>query len=131
VLSELKEWKKEQAEKGKILGSMFNKENLVCCRIDGTPLSSSLLQKKFKKILKDAGLPDIRFHDLRHSNATLLLKNHVPAKIASEMLGHSNISTTLDIYSHVQTDMQKEAVNVVNNMLNIEKNKLEKNKPSC
>ena len=55
----------------------------------------------------------IRFHDLRHTNATLMLRNSVPAKIVSAMLGHSSVGITLDVYSHVMTEMQEGAVEVV------------------
>ena len=59
--------------------------------------------------MKHNNLLHIRLHDLRHSNATLMLKYGVPAKIASQRLGHSNIGITLDLYSHVLSDMQKDA----------------------
>lgn len=60
-------------------------------------------------MLRQAGLPDIRFHDLRHTCATLLLAQGVHPKIISERLGHSTVTMTLDTYSHVLPDMQKEA----------------------
>lgn len=72
-------------------------------------MTACSLNKAFKRILKKTGLPHIRFHDLRHTNATLLLKNKIPAKIVSERLGHSNIAITLDLYSHVSNEMQGEA----------------------
>ena len=81
------------------------------------PLTSASLNHRFKDILKDNGLPDIRFHDLRHTNATLMLKNSIPAKIVSSMLGHSTIAITLDTYSHVITEMQQQAVDVVEKLL--------------
>ena len=56
------------------------------------------------------GLPHMRFHDLRHSAATLLLSMGVPMKVVQELLGHSNISITMDTYSHVLPSMQKEAI---------------------
>lgn len=56
---------------------------------------------RFKPLLKHAGLPQIRFHDLRHTCATLLLSKNVNPKVVSEMLGHANIAITLDTYSHV------------------------------
>jgi len=59
--------------------------------------------------LEKAGLPLLRFHDLRHTAATLLLKQKIHPKIVSEMLGHSTISMTLDTYSHVLPDMQRDA----------------------
>ena len=59
------------------------------------------MPRHFKPLLRRTGLPDIRFHDLRHTCATLLLTRGVHPKIVSEMLGHSSVSITLDIYSHV------------------------------
>ena len=72
---------------------------------------------EFKKLLKTADLPDIRFHDLRHSAATLLLGLGVHAKVVQEMLGHTQISMTMDIYSHVLPSMQQDAVSKLNNLL--------------
>jgi integrase len=66
---------------------------------------------------KKAGLPDIRFHDLRHGAATLLLSLGVHAKVVQEMLGHTQISMTMDIYSHVLPSMQQDAVNRLNELL--------------
>jgi integrase len=70
-----------------------------------------------KSLLKKAGLPDIRFHDLRHSSATMLLSMQVHPKIVQEILGHSQINITLDIYSHVLPTMQEEAMGKVNEVL--------------
>jgi integrase len=66
---------------------------------------SNLRNRSFKPLLKRSGLPQIRFHDLRHTCATLLLSKNVNPKVVSEMLGHSSISITLDIYSHLLPDM--------------------------
>jgi len=63
-----------------------------------------------KAFLKQAGLPDVRFHDLRHSSAALLLSLGVYPKVVQEILGHSQISMTLDIYSHVLPSMHQEAM---------------------
>ena len=60
-------------------------------------------------MLKRVGLPHIRFHDLRHTAATLLLMQGIHPKIVSEMLGHSTVSMTLDTYSHVLPDIQRDA----------------------
>jgi integrase len=68
-------------------------------------------------LLVKAGLPAIRFHDLRHTAATLLLLRGIHPKVVSEMLGHSTISMTLDIYSHVLPDMQRDAVDALNHLL--------------
>ncbi len=72
---------------------------------------------EFKKLLKKADLPDIRFHDLRHSAATLLLSLGVHPKVVQELLGHTQISMTMDIYSHVLPSLQQDAVNKLNNLL--------------
>ena len=71
----------------------------------------------FKKLLKQGGLPNIRFHDLRHSAATILLSLSIHPKVVQEMLGHSQISITMDIYSHVLPTMQKEAISKLNDVL--------------
>ena len=71
---------------------------------------SNFLQRSFYPLLERAGLPRIRFHDLRHSAATLLLGLGIHPKIVSEMLGYSQIAITLDLYSHVTATMQQEAV---------------------
>ena len=69
------------------------------------------------KIAVELNIPKIRFHDLRHTHATMLLRKDVPPKIVSERLGHSSISITLDTYSHVLPDMQKEAAEKLNDLM--------------
>jgi integrase len=69
--------------------------------------------RHFKKVLVKAGLPDIRFHDLRHTAATILLSHGVNIKVVSEMLGHADIATTLRTYAHVIPHMQQVAVDVM------------------
>ena len=73
--------------------------------------------KLHQKILKDAGLEHIRFHDLRHTFATHALTSGVDAKTLSGILGHTNASFTLDTYTHVTTDMQRKASGVVGSFL--------------
>jgi integrase len=65
--------------------------------------------RDFRRVLKRAGLPRIRFHDLRHCDATLLLQQGTHPKAVQERLGHSNISMTLDVYSSVVPGMQEQA----------------------
>jgi integrase len=76
----------------------------------GTPLAGTQLRAKFEKILQDAGLPVVRIHDLRHSCASYLLGKGVPIHVVSALLGHSRVSTTLDIYSHCLPAQQHDAV---------------------
>ena len=72
---------------------------------------------RFKPLLKRAGLPEIRFHDLRHTCATLLLSKNVNPKVVSEMLGHASIAITLDTYSHVLPTMQESAAEAMEDAL--------------
>jgi integrase len=82
----------------------------VFCNSEGGPLRRpDFHRRSFKPLLKRAGLPNIRFHDLRHTSATLLLSQGVHPKIVQERLGHSQISVTLDVYSHVMPGMQRDA----------------------
>jgi integrase len=82
----------------------------VFCNAAGGPLRRSHFHfDEFKPLLKRASLPDIRFHDLRHTSATLLLSHGIHPKVVQERLGHSQISVTLDTYSHVLPTMQLEA----------------------
>lgn len=83
---------------------------LVFKTTKGAPVAQGyLVTKCFKPLLKQAGLPNIRLYDLRHTAATLGLFAGVPPKVVSEQLGHSNAAFTLDVYSHVMPHMQEEA----------------------
>lgn len=106
-----------QQREARLSNPQYNPDNLISCRKDGSYLSTSVLNNQFRKLLAAYGLPHIRFHDLRHTYATLLLKHNIPAKIASERLGHSNIGTTLNLYSHVNTEMQSEAAIALDSIL--------------
>lgn len=90
----------------------------VFCDTEGGYLRQSNLRKNsFKPILERAKLPDLRFYDLRHTCATLLLLADVPAKVVSERLGHSSITLTLDTYSHVLPTIQKRAADLMGRLL--------------
>ena len=84
-------------------------ETVFCDTKGGLLRKSNFRRKTWLPLLKAAGLPCIRFHDLRHTAATLLFKDDTNPKVVQEMLGHANISTTLNTYSHVMPGMQKEA----------------------
>jgi integrase len=91
-------------------GSLYREGGLVFAAETSEPLERTQVTKyRFKPLLKGAGLPEIRFHDLRHTRATLLLSKNVNPKIVSEMLGHASIAITLDTYSHVLPTMQESA----------------------
>ena len=78
---------------------------------------SNLRKGSFTPLLEKAGLPTIRFHDLLHTCATLLLSRNVNPKIVSEMLGHATIAITLDTYSHVLPNMQDRAARALQDAL--------------
>lgn len=104
-----------QEEMRRVAGDSWQEHDYVFCSPTGTYLSpghNALVQ--LKKLLEKADLPDIRFHDLRHSTATMLLMMSVHPKIVQEILGHSEISMTMDIYSHVLPTLQKEAIEKLN-----------------
>jgi integrase len=89
-------------------GSRWRDSGLVFTSGIGTPLEPRNLFRRFKALLHKAGLPDFRFHDLRHSAASLLLAQGVPMRAVMELLGHSSIGTTADIYSHVMPAMMRD-----------------------
>jgi hypothetical protein len=97
-------------QRGRRVGSLWSENGLIFASETGDPLDRrAVTALKFKPLLKRAGLPEIRFHDLRHTCATLLLTRNVNPKIVSEMLGHATIAITLDTYSHVLPNMRDAA----------------------
>jgi len=110
AVEELSRLKREQAEELLRLGVRQDGSTLLCARPDGEPMPPRSLSHEFAKVaslVKD--IPRVRFHDLRHSHATQLLLAGVHPKVAQERLGHSSISVTLDLYSHVTETMQEDA----------------------
>ena len=100
-----------QIEEIESLGDRYRDQGLVFPSQVGTPMNAkNLTARSFKPLLKKAGLPDIRFHDLRHTFATLMLQNGEHPKVVQEMLGHATIAITMDTYSHVLPNMQRDAV---------------------
>jgi integrase len=89
-----------------ILGDRYQDQGLVFTTDTGAPINpSNLRQRSYAPLLKRAGLPHMRFHDLRHTCATLLLSRGVHPKFVQELLGHATIAITLDTYSHVMPSM--------------------------
>ena len=87
-------------------GGLWQDHGLVFTTEAGTPLNRhNLTQRSFKPLPRQAGLPEVRFHDLRHTCATILLSKGVHAKFVQELLGHATIAITLDTYSHVLPGM--------------------------
>ena len=101
VLSLARHREIQDAERSGTNGSWRDRGLVFPNTIGGYADYTNLTPRHFKPLLRRAGLPDVRFHDLRHTCATLLLTKGVHPKIVSEMLGHSSVSITLDVYSHV------------------------------
>lgn len=94
--------KRHQQRKGRAT----SEEDLVFCTRSGRPISpQNLTKQSFRPLLKKAGLPSIRFHDLRHTCATLLLAKGVHPRVVQDLLGHASVTLTLDTYSHVLPEM--------------------------
>jgi integrase len=110
---------KRQMEEMDSLGSLHEPSGLVFANeIGGIVNPSNLRNRSFARLLMHAGLSaETRFHDLRHTCATLLLSRNVNPKIVSEMLGHANIAITLDTYSHVLPDVQEKAAKTLEEAL--------------
>jgi integrase len=84
---------------------------------DGTPLKPDYLSKKFKRILEANNLPIIRFHDLRHTNASLLLAQGVDMKRIQAWLGHAQLATTSEIYAHLVDDFKRDNASIIDQLL--------------
>jgi integrase len=109
----------QQAELRLLAGKRWQNLDLVFCTEVGTPRDPSDLVRHFKRMLANAELPSsIRFHDLRHSAASLLLAQGVPLRTIMEMLGHSTITLTANLYSHVAPTLLRDAADKMDAILN-------------
>jgi len=93
--------KTRQEEEQRLCSSEYDDSGYVCRWSDGKSLDPSLVSHKFTKLLRDKGLPQIRYHDLRHTAASIILSLGCSVKELSVFLGHNKASTTLDIYAHI------------------------------
>ncbi|WP_019123627.1 tyrosine-type recombinase/integrase [Brevibacillus massiliensis] len=105
----LKEHRKMIMEERVALGPAYQNNDLVVCTQFGGPVTQRAIQKVWNSFLKKTGAPKITFHDLRHTHASLLIKQGVHIKVISERLGHSSVSITMDTYGHLMPNMQEDA----------------------
>ncbi len=118
IAAELRKYKKLQDWRKNLLGDKWFTLNLVITgEFGGVFNTSNFTSRYFKPLLKKIGVPEtFKFHDLRHTHATLLLLKSVPVKVVSERLGHSTVAMTQDTYAHVLPEMQEKAVQVLAGM---------------
>lgn len=109
AITALREHRKRQLEERLRAGSEWDDRGLVFATERGRPLDGSNTTRRFQKLVAAAGLPRQRFHDMRHCAASLLLAQGVHPRVVMEILGHSRISLTMDRYTHVTKDLQRDA----------------------
>ena len=118
ALRALSSHQQKQHEQSLLLGDAWTDSGLVFTNDHGGLWNHVNVRHAFERVLREATLPRIRIHDLRHTAATLLLERGVHPKIVSEMLGHSTIAITLDTYSHVTTSLQQAAAHMMDEIIN-------------
>ena len=109
LIRALRAHRAHQLEERLAFGSSYRDGDLVFCREDGEIIHPDTFERTFKRLVKRAGVPTIRLHDVRHTFATVALRAAIHPKVVSEILGHASISITLDTYSHAIPSMQEEA----------------------
>jgi len=117
----LKREKKKQTENRLLFRSSYNFqfEGYISIRADGNYIEPDYVSHKFHKtLLSNPELPMIRFHDLRHTNASIMLASGIDMKTMSERLGHSQIGITMDLYAHVSVEMQRKAIKKLEEFMN-------------
>jgi integrase len=117
VMEELRQHRLKQAQDLLRLGVRQSDDSHVCLQLNYEPWPPRNLSSAFIRFIKSTNLPRVRLHDLRHSHATHLLAANVHPKIVQERLGHANIATTMDLYTHVMPGMQDEAASRVDTAL--------------
>lgn len=113
TLDALRAVEQRQLAQAALLGEAWPSTGLVFTRNDGTPWHPEYVSKHFTQLARAAGVPIIRLHDLRHTHASLALKGGVHLKVMQERLGHSSISVTANMYSHVTPGLQQDAADRV------------------
>lgn len=116
IINDLKLYMKKQTKYKKDNKEFYNDNDYIFCDKFGNPLDPKLLPRNFKSVLKKAGLRKIKYHSLRHTYATRLFEADVPIKIVQALMGHSDITTTMNIYTHVMPEQKSQAAEKINNL---------------
>ncbi len=118
TIAVLGDLRKCQVENRLALGPGYDSvADLIFSDVTGKPLPPYKVSHRFRDLAKSAGLTPLRFHDMRHSHATLLLRAGAYLKVVSQRLGHAGVAITLDIYAHVQPDIEAETANLIDGFL--------------
>ncbi|MEK4008372.1 tyrosine-type recombinase/integrase [Paenibacillus sp. FSL H3-0333] len=120
IVEELMKQRKRIEHEKELAGELYIDNDLVCCTNIGKPVFPDTLTHLMRAKIKTLGLPKIRFHDLRHTAASLLLALGYHPKVVSEILGHASVTITLDTYSHLLKNMQAEATQGLSQLLTAE-----------
>ena len=113
----LREYKQERESFSLHLGKLLSLDDLVFANIEGKPIDPGVLSHTFHRIAIQAGLKDVHFHTLRHTFASLMLMKGAKPKVISEALGHSSVAFTMDVYSHIISGMQEDAMALLDEVL--------------
>ncbi|RMB81842.1 site-specific integrase [Streptomyces shenzhenensis] len=116
-LRSLEQHRDRQLQEREAAGTGWRDSGYVFTRPDGAPIEGSTLTRHFNTLLRRAGLRHIRFHDLRHSTATLLLEQGVELVVIKELLGHAHIGVTATVYAHVRLRLQRDAIDLLGHAL--------------
>ena len=104
-----------------MLGARLELDDLVFANVDGRPIDPGVLSHAFARLVRLAGLGRVRFHDLRHTFASLMLLRGAPPKVISEALGHASVAFTMDVYSHIIGGMQEDAMRLLDDVMPVGK----------
>lgn len=113
----LREYKAERERLYRELGRQLTLDDLVFTGVEGKPIDPCALSHAFGRMTAQAGLEGVRFHDLRHTFASLMLLRGAKPKVISEALGHSSVAFTMDVYSHIIEGMQEDAMALLDEVL--------------
>ena len=118
----LREYRQDRKSLYRELGKNLTLDDLVFANAQGEPLNPPSLSREFNRIVKRASLENVRFHDLRHTFASLMLLRGAKPKVISEALGYASIAFTVDVYSHIIEGMQSDAMALLDEVLPAAKN---------
>lgn len=117
TIRELHEHRKKQLQEKLLAGEVYTNNDLIFCTEVGKPLETSSLIRKFYQLVTDSKIEKANFHALRHTYATRLLEENVHPKVVQEILGHKDITTTLNIYSHVLPEVKTAVASLIDKQL--------------